>query len=269
MQTSPNRIGQQVAPGPVDPQFPDFSTAGEVDNRSDSDDCASMSSQATNWNELNQQIVDCRRCPRLIAHCQQVAAHKRRAFADWEYWGGPVANFGDPRARLLIVGLAPAAHGANRTGRMFTGDRSGDWLFRALSRANFANQPQSTHAQDGLVLTDCAITAACHCAPPANKPQRDELEHCRDWLLQTIAALDVNVFLALGQIGWKALFDTLRCQNRHSGPRPKFAHGAAFELQSGQWVLGSYHPSPQNTFTGRLTESMLDDVFRRARELIV
>jgi len=228
-----------------------------------------MSSQRATWNALNRHIVACRRCPRLIAHCQQVAAQKRRAYADCEYWGGPVPNFGDHRARLLIVGLAPAAHGANRTGRMFTGDRSGDWLFRALARAEFANQPDATHAQDGLVLSDCAITAACHCAPPGNKPQRDELESCRDWLLQTIAARDIRVFLALGQIGWKALFDALRRQDRHSGPRPKFGHGAAFQLASGQWVLGSYHPSQQNTFTGRLTEPMLDDVFRRARELIV
>ena len=212
-----------------------------------------------------------------------MALDKRRAYQDWDYWGQPVPNFGDNRARLLIVGLAPAAHGANRTGRMFTGDRSGEWLFRALERAGFANQAQAEHAADGLELSDCAITAACHCAPPGNKPNSEELKQCSHWLLETIDTLDVCVFLALGQIGWKALFDALRFTKRFTGSRPKFGHGATIPLHSekkspekkspgwkssDQWVLGCYHPSQQNTFTGRLTEPMLDEIFHQARELL-
>ena len=220
------------------------------------------------WKTLNRRIVACQACPRLREHCRKIAREKRRAFRDWDYWGRPVPNFGDERARLLIVGLAPAAHGANRTGRMFTGDRSGDWLYRALHKAGFANQAEATSADDGLKLVDCAITAACHCAPPDNKPTREEFEHCRPWLEQTIDALPVRVFLALGGLGWKATVDQLISRDWHSGRRPKFAHAAQVPLADGRWLLGSYHPSQQNTFTGRLTKEMLDDVFRAARRII-
>lgn len=220
------------------------------------------------WSSLNRQIINCEQCPRLRAHCGRIAEQKRRAFADWDYWGRPVPNLGDPQARLLIVGLAPAAHGANRTGRMFTGDRSGDWLFRALHRAEFANQPTATDRDDGLQLIDCAITAVCHCAPPDNKPSRDELEHCRPWLKQSVDLLKPRVFLALGQIAWKATLDELFARQWLTGRRPKFGHAAKVRLTAGRWLLGSYHPSQQNTFTGRLTEPMFDEVFAAARQAL-
>ena len=221
------------------------------------------------WQSLNHKIVRCDRCPRLREHAALVAAEKRKAYRDWTYWGKPVPNFGDPRARLLVVGLAPAAHGANRTGRMFTGDRSGDWLFRALHKAGFADQATATDRDDGLQLIDCAITAACHCAPPANKPTREEIANCREWFDETVDLLPVVVFLALGQIGWKSVVELVR---RHDWlldkKTPKFAHGATARLADGRWLLGSYHPSQQNTFTGRLTERMLDEVMATARRLI-
>ncbi|MEX2286518.1 MAG: uracil-DNA glycosylase, partial [Planctomycetaceae bacterium] len=201
----------------------------------------------TAWDLLNQQIVECERCPRLRAHCQDTARAKRRAFETWEYWGKPVPNFGDPAARLLIVGLAPAAHGANRTGRMFTGDRSGAWLYRALYRAGFANQPHATDCKDGLILKDCAITAVCHCAPPDNKPTREEVTACTGWLNQTIEQLPVRVFLTLGQIAWRATVDWARVCGRYHGRIPRFGHGAEVEFETGQTMLASYHPSQQNT----------------------
>lgn len=193
---------------------------------------------------------------------------KRRAFQDWEYWGQPVPNFGDPKARLLVVGLAPAAHGGNRTGRVFTGDRSGDWLFRALHKAGFANQPTSLHRDDGLVLTDCAITAVCHCAPPDNKPALDEIENCRDWLVQTIDQLPVRILLALGHVAWQSVVREARRRVWLVGKTPKFAHAARAPLADGRWLLGSFHPSQQNTFTGKLTEPMFDRVFELARVLL-
>ncbi|WP_298866610.1 uracil-DNA glycosylase [uncultured Gimesia sp.] len=215
----------------------------------------------SNWDELNQLIVGCQKCERLLNHCQKIAEQKRKSFQDWEYWGKPVPNFGDPQAELLIVGLAPAAHGANRTGRMFTGDRSGDWLYRALHKAGFANQPKAENCSDGLQLRNCAITAACHCAPPANKPSREEIENCHDWLEQTVELLPVKVFLALGQIGWKSVIDFKKRQGELVSKRPPFVHGATFQFPNGHWLVGSYHPSQQNTFTGRLTEPMFDSVF--------
>jgi uracil-DNA glycosylase family 4 len=220
------------------------------------------------WNRLNREIVACERCPRLRGHCAEIGRVRRRAFADQVYWSRPVPNFGDPRARLLIVGLAPAAHGANRTGRMFTGDRSGDWLYRALHRAGFASRGEATDRNDGLELTDCAITAACHCAPPDNKPTREELRNCSEWFVQTAALLPVQVFLALGQIGWRAVVDLARRTGMYSGRVPKFSHGGSVELSGDRWLVGSYHPSQQNTFTGRLTEEMFDAVFVQVKELL-
>lgn len=191
---------------------------------------------------------------------------KRRAYRDDEYWSRPVPNFGASDARLLVVGLAPAAHGANRTGRMFTGDRSGDWLYRALHRGGFANQPDSTSSHDSLRLIDCAITAICHCAPPANEPTRDEQANCQDWLGELLNILPTRVFLALGQIAWNGLWRVIASRAEASGPRPRFGHGCEYKLADNRWLVGSYHPSQQNTFTGRLTEPMLDDVIRRVRE---
>jgi uracil-DNA glycosylase family 4 len=220
------------------------------------------------WNQLNRRIVACESCPRLRGYCRDVAREKRRAFVDCDYWGRPVPNFGDPRARLLIVGLAPAAHGANRTGRMFTGDRSGEWLYRALHKAGFANQATTTDARDGLTLTDCAITAVCHCAPPDNKPTPEEIANCRPWLQQSIDLVPARVLLALGQIAWRAVVVEARHRQWMVGTATKFGHAVCVELAGGRWLLGSYHPSQQNTFTGKLTEPMFDAVFRRARALL-
>jgi uracil-DNA glycosylase family 4 len=224
--------------------------------------------EQTAFDALNCAIIQCERCPRLRDYCQHVAREKRAAFRDWEYWGRPVPNFGDSRARLLIVGLAPAAHGANRTGRMFTGDRSGEWLYRALHKAGFANQALSESRDDGLQLMDCAITAAAHCAPPGNKPAPRELEQCHAWFTRTIDLLPVRVFLALGQIGFRTVMQECRRRGWHTGRMPKFGHGAQVPLADGRWLLASYHPSQQNTFTGVLTEAMLDDVFRQAQTLV-
>jgi uracil-DNA glycosylase len=220
------------------------------------------------WTALNKQIISCELCPRLRKYCQAIATEKRRAYADWTYWGRPVPNFGDPAARLLIVGLAPAAHGANRTGRMFTGDRSGDWLYRALHKAGFANHPQAMNRDDGLELTDCAITAMAHCAPPDNKPTVAEIVNCQRWLIESIDRVPAKVLLALGQIAWQGVVREARRRNWLAGRPAKFQHGAKQQLSDGRWLLGSYHPSQQNTFTGRLTEPMFDQVFRRARELL-
>ncbi len=217
------------------------------------------------WEELNREIIECSRCDRLRQHCRQVAKEKRRAYLDFDYWGRPVENFGDERASLLIVGLAPGAHGANRTGRMFTGDRSGDWLFRALHKAGFANQRESHDRDDGLVLQDCAITAACHCAPPANRPTADELSNCTHWYTRTLEAVRPRILLAMGGIAWNFVFRHAKQQQVWQGRRPQFAHGQQALLQDGCRVVASYHPSQQNTFTRRLTEPMLDDVFRAIR----
>ena len=217
------------------------------------------------WQRLNHRIVSCERCPKLIEHCRQVAAQKRRAYQEWSNWGRPVPNFGDHKARVLIVGLAPAAHGGNRTGRVFTGDRSGEWLFRALFKAGFANQSTSERAGDGLTLFDCAITAACHCAPPANKPTPGELAACQPWFEQTVDILPVRVFIALGQIAWRSTVEELRRRGWLAGPMPRFGHCRIAALEGGRWLVGSYHPSQQNTFTGRLTEAMFDEVFAIAR----
>ena len=220
------------------------------------------------WSALNREITACELCPRLRNYCRQIAEEKRRAYSDWDYWGRPVPNFGQSPARLLIVGLAPAAHGANRTGRMFTGDRSGEWLYRALHKAGFANRPQAERQGDGLELHDCAITAVCHCAPPDNKPTIEEIGNCRNWLTQTIDLAQPRVLLALGQIAWRAILAEARRKGWHTGRLPKFGHSAQSPLAGNRWLLGSYHPSQQNTFTGKLTEPMFDAVFAETRRLI-
>ena len=207
-------------------------------------------------------VVGCRACPRLVAWREQVALERRAAFRDEEYWGRPVPGFGDPQASVMIVGLAPAAHGANRTGRMFTGDRSGDFLFAALHRTGFANQPTSTSRQDGLALRGAWITAPVRCAPPANKPTPDERDRCRPFLEEEIELIEPRVFVVLGAFGYQVLCGILGVR-----PRPRFAHGVEVPLPNGRWILGSYHVSQQNTFTGTLTEPMLDAVLVRAREL--
>jgi uracil-DNA glycosylase family 4 len=229
---------------------------------------ATRSKLTRQWAELNEGIVACRRCSRLVQHCQAIAATKRAAYREWDYWGRPVPNFGDPAARLLLVGLAPGAHGSNRTGRMFTGDASGDWLYRALHRAGFANRPTATSADDGLRLIDCAITAAVHCAPPDNMPTPAERTECRRWLEATIDASVARVFVALGGVGWQAMLREVRRKGWYKGTAPKFGHLEKVPLAERRWLLGSYHPSRQNTNTGRLTEAMLDKVFTTARDLI-
>jgi uracil-DNA glycosylase family 4 len=223
---------------------------------------------------LEAEVTTCRRCPRLVAWREEVAATKRAAFRDDDYWGRPIPGFGDPEASVLVLGLAPAAHGANRTGRVFTGDRSGDFLFAALHRTGFANQPTSVWRDDGLALTDMWITAAVRCAPPANKPTPLERDTCLPW---TVAELDhiknVRVCLCLGQFAWDAAL-RLRTALGHAPvrPKPKFGHGTlwyddATADRPGFALLGTYHPSQQNTFTGVLTEAMLDDVLRTARDV--
>lgn len=215
--------------------------------------------------EIERGVVDCRRCPRLVEWRESVAREKRAAFAGETYWGRPVPGFGDPAARLVVVGLAPAAHGANRTGRMFTGDRSGDFLYAALHRAGYASQPTSTHRGDGLTLSDCFITAPVKCAPPANQPLPGERANCAPWLDAELAALTrARVLLCLGAIGWAAALAAR--PEPTPRPRPKFAHAA--ELPGDRiTLLGSFHVSQQNTFTGRLTPAMLDAVLARARAL--
>lgn len=219
------------------------------------------------WEALNQNIADCERCPRLREYCLAIAATKRKSFAADTYWGKPVANFGQAPAGLLVVGLAPAAHGGNRTGRIFTGDRSGDWLYRALHKAGFANQPHATHIGDGLRLIDCAITAVGHCAPPDNKPLPEELANCRPWLDSTFACVQPKVVVALGQIAWTAVLKHYREIGVLQGS-PKFVHGAKQKISSGVLLLASFHPSQRNTFTGTLTEPMFDAVFAEARAVL-
>ena len=219
---------------------------------------------------LHREIVDCRACPRLVAWREEVARLKVKRFRDWTYWARPLPGFGDSRARLLIVGLAPAAHGGNRTGRMFTGDRSGDFLYAALHRAGFANQPTSVRRDDGLALRGAFITAPCRCAPPGNKPLPDELARCSVWLDREIALLqDVSVVLALGSIGWAAALSHFSRRGLAiPRPRPQFGHAAEAKIPDGPVLLGCYHVSQQNTNTGKLTAKMIDAVLARAKVLM-
>lgn len=211
---------------------------------------------------LCSDIADCRACPRLVSWRETMAREKRASFRDEEYWGRAVPGFGDENARVYVLGLAPAAHGANRTGRMFTGDRSGDWLYRALHRAGFANQPFSTDRDDGLVLSGAWVGAAVRCAPPDNKPTNEERDECRSFLRRELDLLtDLKVIVCLGNFAYAAVARELGIR-----PRPKFGHGVE-TTADGVTVICSFHPSQQNTFTGKLTEPMLDAVFTRAREL--
>ncbi|QEG21368.1 uracil-DNA glycosylase [Mariniblastus fucicola] len=228
------------------------------------------SKDAELWQKLQRRVVRCKKCPRLIEHCKAIAKKKRKAYADQKYWGKPVENFGDGRADLLVMGLAPGAHGANRTGRMFTGDRSGDWLYRAMHKFGFASQAESIDRNDGLELVNSVVSGVCHCAPPDNKPNRQEVANCQPFLEQTVAQVQPKVVLALGRLAWT---ETLRLAKEigwlspEDAKPPKFSHGAEHQFECGVWILASYHPSQQNTFTGRLTEPMFDAVFARARKL--
>ena len=218
---------------------------------------------------LDREVVACARCPRLRRHCEKIAREKRRAYRDWEYWGKPVPGFGDPNARVLVLGLAPGAHGSNRTGRMFTGDGSGNFLYPVLHRAGFASQPTATHRDDGLRLKDAYISAVVRCAPPANKPTPREIANCAPFLDREISGLkNVRVVVALGRVAFDGYLNHLKrrgvlaSKNGHA-----FAHGARYALPDGTLLLASYHPSMQNTLTGKLTEEMLQEIFDSAARL--
>lgn len=213
--------------------------------------------------KVTQEVIDCRKCPRLVWWREKVASEKRTAFRDWQYWGRPLPGFGDPQARLLVIGLAPAAHGGNRTGRIFTGDRSGDWLFRALYRAGFANQPQSIHRDDGLALKGAYVAAAVRCAPPDNRPTTQERDNCLPYLARELKLLtQLRVIVPLGGFAYDGVASVTGLKHR-----PRFGHGVETALPDGKMVVCSFHPSQQNTFTGRLTEEMFDAIFLRARAM--
>ncbi len=231
--------------------------------------CPSMPRLET-LEQIHAAVTHCARCPRLVDHRETIARVKKREFRDWTYWGKPVPGFGDPNARMLIVGLAPAAHGANRTGRMFTGDSSGDWLYEALFRFGFANRPASVARDDGLELSDCYITAAARCAPPQNKPTAQEMTNCRSYLESELSLLQhVTLVVPLGRIGYEVWLKTSGWRDRLSpAERPRFHHGSEAVLPDGTILLCSYHPSRQNTNTGRLTRAMWHRIFRRARRIV-
>lgn len=213
---------------------------------------------------LNKQIIACRKCQRLVEWREEVARVKRKAYMDWEYWGKPVPGFGDPQARVLVVGLAPGAHGSNRTGRAFTGDASGGFLYPALHRAGFANQPNAEKRGDDLRLMDLYIAAVARCVPPANKPSLEELNNCQPYLVRELEILKPKVIVCLGRIAFERILRIFSIRD----PALKFVHGAAYKLNTGHWLLCSYHPSQQNTLTGKLTVRMFDAIWSRARELI-
>lgn len=214
--------------------------------------------------KLNKDIINCRKCPRLVAWREQVAREKRHAYQNWDYWGKPVPGFGDPDASIFVVGLAPGAHGSNRTGRQFTGDASGNFLYPALFRAGFASQPESTHRGDGLSLIDLYTAPVCRCAPPENKPTQQEMQNCQPYLEREMALIKPKVIVALGRIAFDSIMRIYSIRN--SGW--KFSHAAQFHLPDGKWMVCSYHPSQQNTLTGRLTLPMFDRIWRKARELL-
>jgi uracil-DNA glycosylase family 4 len=221
------------------------------------------------WRLLNERVINCRRCPRLVEWREAVAATRKKAYIDWDYWGRPVPGFGDQQARILIVGLAPGAHGSNRTGRMFTGDASGVFLFSALHKAGFANQPDATNREDGLQLKDLFISAVCRCAPPDNQPTRSEMENCRPYLLEELDLLPrLEGIVALGRIAFDNVLDIYR-QKGLNGTGLSFGHGAFYRLgENLPWLLTSFHPSRQNTQTGRLTVAMFDQIWQKARLLL-
>jgi uracil-DNA glycosylase len=225
-----------------------------------------MGNRFSELKTLQEEVISCRKCPRLVEYHQEVAHQKPRRFQDWSYWSRPLPSFGDPRGRVLLIGLAPAAQGGNRTGRMFTGDRSGDWLFEALHRFGFASQPHSETRDDGLVLNDCYITATLRCAPPQNKPLPTENEACRSYFQRELDLLNrVRLFIPLGQIAFSQLLKNLR-GNGLKLPALKFGHGRVYPLPDDRTLIASYHPSQQNTFTGKLTKEMFYRVFEIARE---
>jgi uracil-DNA glycosylase family 4 len=221
-------------------------------------------------NHLNERIISCRRCPRLVEWREKAAEEKVARFRDEIYWGKPVTGFGDPNPRLLIVGLAPAAHGANRTGRMFTGDRSGEWLYGTLHKFKFASKPLSSSALDDLELNDCYVTAVVRCAPPANKPTKDEIQNCQSYLSEELQMFKrVRIIVALGKIAFDWTVDSLKTLDLYHPERsPKFAHGAKYQINDNLILIASYHPSQQNTFTGKLTHKMFDEIFSLTKNLI-
>jgi len=217
--------------------------------------------------ELSKEIIACRKCPRLVEWREEVARVKRKAYKDQEYWGKPVPGFGDPKARVLVVGLAPGAHGSNRTGRNFTGDASGGFLYPALHRAGFANQALAESRSDGLILEDLYITSSGRCAPPDNKPSPEELNNCQPYIEREIEILKPKVIVCLGQIAFARVL-RIYSDYRERNPAWKFGHGALYQLDSGEWILCSYHPSQQNTLTGKLTVKMFDDIWKKAKDLL-
>jgi uracil-DNA glycosylase family 4 len=220
----------------------------------------------TGLERLQKIVIRCRKCSRLVAYLQEVSQHKPKRYRDWDYWGNPLPSFGDPHARLLIVGLAPAAHGGNRTGRMFTGDRSGEWLFGTLHQFGFANQPNSLRRDDGFALSDGYITATIRCAPPANKPLPEEIENCRPYFLEELDLLKkINVIVPLGQIAFTQTLKSLRLKGVDI-PALAFGHGKVYPLPNGQTAVTTYHPSQQNTQTGKLTHPMFSEIFEKAQK---
>jgi uracil-DNA glycosylase family 4 len=237
-----------------------------VTSATDGPQVRDQAASASGLSDLGHAVTECRACPRLVAWREQVARERRKSFADQTYWGRPVPGFGDDHPGILVVGLAPAAHGGNRTGRVFTGDRSGDWLFASLHRVGLANQAESTSSDDGLTLHGTRVVAAVRCAPPANKPTPTERDTCAPWLDREVALVrpSLRVLVALGSFAWAASLSLLgRAGQQVPSPRPRFGHGAEVALGD-VTLLGCFHPSQQNTFTGKLTERMIDDVFRRA-----
>jgi uracil-DNA glycosylase len=220
--------------------------------------------------KINQEILACKKCPRLVEWREHIAKVKTKRFNEWNYWGKPVPGFGDSNAEILLVGLAPAAHGANRTGRMFTGDESGNWLYRALHKAGFASSPDSVDVKDKLSLSHCYVTATCRCAPPQNKLAADEIRNCRSFLLEEITLLKrIKVIIGLGKIGFNSAFDSIKTlQMTDLLHRPKFGHGVLYKLNPTLILIGSYHPSQQNTFTGKLTEPKFDLIFKKAKKVL-